>query len=351
MNKLQSFVACLLATVFLASTVRAEEDEPPPFGASDVVIEADALPEGWTMLDEDVEGTPGTALESWALGVANGSGLDEDALYFETRILRRESGELATILVIEVEGDAQRFADALGNMASARGHALRRFGHPSRLFVVAAPEAIRPEVISLETTYAIGTLTRLAWERLQTGGRMAAIRYAEGAAAVDEAAGAPHTVLGLAAFGERDWDTAIAAFRKAFGRQAALRAEGRLALFGWGRFGQSLLMKQSAEVNAEARDALEKAVALEDVAKAGDPMYEWLYDLACAHNRLDETQKALDRLEQSFALAKQRAAQQVYVGLVQHAMRDPDLASLKENPRFKEIIRKATGGGSGHEGM
>jgi protocatechuate 3,4-dioxygenase beta subunit/putative intracellular protease/amidase len=82
-----------------------------------------------------------------------------------------------------------------------------------------------------------------------------------------------------------------------------------------------LQLKQAAKAAA----SYEKAIAL------GVHEFNTVYNLACAYALAGEKGKALTALEQTFGEGR---------GDIQHALLDPDLLSLRKEPRFRELFRK-----------
>jgi tetratricopeptide (TPR) repeat protein len=63
--------------------------------------------------------------------------------------------------------------------------------------------------------------------------------------------------------------------------------------------------------------------------RTGDPI-TW-YNLACTHARLGQRNAALDALEQALVQGYSR---------IGHLLRDPDLAMLRSDPRFTDLLRR-----------
>lgn len=353
MTTLRMLLSVLLGSVLLllASPVVAG-DEPPPFGASDLALEEEGLLDGWEIVYEDIEGTPGEAIEQWIVRVATGAGLEEDALFTEIRILDGPEDVAATIAVVEVEGDLGGLPKALAQQGKGLGYAVRPLGHPTRLLVVAAPEAVRSKVIDMQVDYAVGILARLAFERLEAGSYVGAQAFARGARVIDAKAGAPLVVLGMVATKESQWDEAIEAFRIGFGKSAQKKAKGRMAMRGYAHYGYACLQKKDVEHDREGRDALEKCVALEENAGPKDPKFIQRYNLGCAHARLNEVDRALEQLEMALQLAKIKFGEHGLQQWVKNTVvPDEDWKNLKDNDRFQALIDKFTGGGEAPDGL
>jgi tetratricopeptide (TPR) repeat protein len=335
----------LLALLALLSTLPpalAEDavDEVPAYGAADLALETDALPERWRFADDLA---PAEALEAWVREVAGAAGVAENDLLVEARVVVTSEEAVVPTLLVEIDGEAKPAAEALEKAGPGRGRFVRRMGHPSRLLVAGGEEAVRNQVVTLNVTYAVETLSRLAYERLEAGSRIAAIDFAQDVARIDRAAGMPWAVLGLAAAQAGDPLEAIDALRRAFQGEAGLRPRGRLALNAWGALGQTLLTQKNADMDREARGALDQALALEAFAGPKDGVHAYRYDLACALVRIGEPAAGIATLVKAFETAKAKLSGAAYGQFVSWATKDPDFEPVREDPAFKEAIEKASG--------
>ncbi len=337
-------LAFLIGPVGLSAAHAADQ---PTYGAQDIAIEDDGLAEGWEIVYDEVEGTPGDAIAEWAEGVARGSGLDpDDVLLTDVRLLQSPTGEHATLLVVEVDGDPGGFPAALKKAATGEGYAFRAMGHPSRLLVVAAPESIRKAVLNMENNYAVTTLTNMAYERFDAGSMVGARNYADGALAIDPEATMPYAVYGMIGVKEEDWNAAFENFQKAFKAQGKLQPTGRLAMWSYRNFGYALMKLKKPEADKAAAEALRRAIQHERYAEKDEYVQLFVphYNLACALARLKQTDAALDALENALLMAKERMPKAQVEGFVRsRVMTDEDLASIRDASRFQDLVEKATG--------
>ena len=161
-------LTALLGLAFaIAAAPAFAEDEPPPYGAADLAIEDDGLAEGWEIVYDELPGTPGEGIEVWIVSVGKACGIDEDALYTEYRILKGPEGVVATLAVVEIEGDLGSFPETLASRGKAQGYTVRPIGHPSRILVLASPESVRQAILDMEKQYAVRILSELGFERLE----------------------------------------------------------------------------------------------------------------------------------------------------------------------------------------
>jgi hypothetical protein len=329
----------------LAAAPALAEDEPPPYGAADLALEDDGLAEGWEISYDELPGTPGEGIEEWIVSVGKACGLDEDALYTEYRILKGPEAVVATLAVVEVEGELKSFPETIEARGKAQGYTVRSIGHPSRILVLACPESARQAVLEMELNYAVRILSELGFERLETGSNLSAMKMAQGARKIDAKAGVPFVVLGMAATKMEKWDEAIEAFRAGFAKSATVRAKGRLAMRGFAHYGYACLQKKDPTLDREGRDAFEKCIALEEHAEKKDPKFIQRYNYACALSRVSELDTALDQLEMALAYAKIHfgpAGVKQWIQTV--VVKDEDLKPIMGNPRFKALVDKFTGG-------
>lgn len=327
----------------LAAPLALADDEPPPFGASDLAVEEDLLPDGWSVLYDEVDDTPGEAIETWAVEVAGSAGVDEDDLLFEIRVLESPEKVHATLLVVEVDGDPTALESRLKRAAKEKGWRVRALAHPTRLLVIAAPSAMLDKLEAIQLAAAVKTLSRLGFERYDNGSLRGAERFAEGALALAPDAETPHAVLGLAAEKEQRWDDAVAAFEKAFAGKTAMAPEARLAFWAWQSYGLCLLKQKTKAAATKAATAFEQAIGLAEFAKKREPVFPVYYNHACALTLTGEYPKACAQLEKALELAKKRLGprrfRQVTVAEVQ---KDPDLEKLREQPCFEEMMDRVT---------
>lgn len=319
------------------------EEEPPPFGASDLVLEDEGLAEGWEIVYEEVPGTPGDALGEWVVQVATSCGLEEDAIFTEIRILKGPDDAGATIAVVETDGDPKSFPSTLEQRGKGLHYAVRTLGHPTRLLVVAAPEAHREAVEAMQVEYAVSILSRLGFERLTAGSQLGAIAFARGAREIDKRAGAPLVVLGMAAAKLEKWDEAVEAFRAGFADGVTIPAEGRVAMRGNAFFGYALL-KLTDQPSPEAVKVLERAVALEEHAEREDTTFATRQNLARAYVRTGQLDKAFAMLEKALEQGK------IHLGgeglrrwIEAQVVTADEWKKLLDDDRFKGVIERVTG--------
>jgi len=341
------FVSTLFVLLLLLAVApSAVADEPPSYGAADLILEEDGLKAPWEIVYDELPGTPGDALEAWVTSVAKASGIAEDDLLCETRILKGPDGVAATVLVLEVDGEPKTLERDLTARGQAQGHVVRTLGHGTRILVLAAPEAVRKLLLDMQVAYAVRSLTDQGWERFQADSLVGASMFAKGARKMDAKAGAPMVLLGMVATKAGEFDEAIEAFRAGFGKGVTVPATGRLAMRGYAHYGYACLEKKGEAAFKEGREAFQKCVALESEADPKtDPLYIQRYNLACAHSRLNEKDEALFQLEKALDMAKKRGMN-IARWVQNHVVKDEDLKNIKDHPGFKAIVERAMRGAS-----
>lgn len=342
------FLVILLACLAgLVGAPPAHAADQPTYGAQDITIEDEGLAEGWEIIYDEVDGTPGDAIVGWAEDVARGAGLDpDDVILTDSRVLKSPTGEYATLLVVEVDGAPGSFPEALKKAAASQGYAFRTMGHPSRLLVVAAPDGIRKAVLNMENTYAVTALTNMAYERFDSGSMVGARNYATGALAIDSEATMPYAVFGMIGVKEQDWNAAFENFQKAFKAPGKLQPTGRLAMWSYRNFGYALMKLKKPDADKAAAEALRRAIQHERYAEKDEYVQLFVphYNLACALARLKQKDEALDALETALLMAKERMPKAGVEAFVKNRLlTDEDLESIRGTARFEEIIEKATG--------
>jgi len=128
--------------------------------------------------------------------------------------------------------------------------------------------------------------------------------------------GARHRLLGTLAGQEHDYATALIHFRRA----AGLLPQDPVV------FRHLAAVLLAAQKPLEARDAIERALSL---TRPDASLY---YNKACVHARLGEVEPAFEALRRAVELGFERGSK---------ILQDPDLASLREDPRLAELADAA----------
>jgi tetratricopeptide (TPR) repeat protein len=338
---LTRLVPVVFALLLAAPCAYADGYEPPPFTADEVVLEADALPEGWTAAEST---DAATALEDAATEALKGAGfdLDEDGASASV-VVRDGAGAEVALLLLDLDADPAAAAAALKSKAGASGWTYRELGSPGRLVLASGPEASRATAVDVQVRQAVRSIAQMGFARYRDEAYGAARDRAEAALAIDPEAAAAHAVRGLAlaqAAGADEAKEALAELRRGLKAGAQVPAEGALALHAWATLGQKLLMgPKSAEADREAKQAYEKAVSLESHDKPGSVFVAGLhYDLGCAHARLGEKEAAIREVEKGLRGLKE-ADPKAWPQHLEHAKsKDPDLDSIRSDPAFAEML-------------
>jgi tetratricopeptide (TPR) repeat protein len=340
------FPLALLGLALLLTAVPAlADDEPPPYGASDLVLEEEGLTDGWEVVYEEVPGTLGERkMEEWIGSVRKSAGVDEDAFLAEIRVLKGPDGAAATLAVVEVDAEATVLAETLEQRGKALGYLVRSLGHPSRVLLIEGPEASRQAVEEMQLHYAVRSLANLGFERLTAGSQVGAIAFARGAQSIQKKAGAPLVLLGMAAAKLEKFQDAIEAFRAGFKDGVPAPATGRLAMRGNAHYGYVLLKSEGKAPAAEAVKALERAVALEEHAEKEDSTFATRQNLARAYLRVGDTDKAFATLEKALEMGKMKLGVAGLMQWIQMQVASADeWKPLLEDARFKGVIQRVTG--------
>ena len=214
--------------------------------------------------------------------------------------------------------------------------------------IVSSPKGAGDYLADWQVGQAVLRLSNRSMERLQHALRdrdreqfQRAMRALETAAEIEPDAGAVHAVRGLVAmYVARKPDDAIVAFRKAIASDAPVPADVRLQVEVAGNLGQLLLTRGDASLHEEARRVLEKAVSWD--AHNGNPLARFgnRYNLACAYALMGHTDKAFKALEESLAMGRDELGDGYGRHYLHAKDRDPDMASLRGDPRFKKLMEK-----------
>lgn len=337
------FGALLGLALLLAASPALAGDEPPPFGASDLVLEDEGLADGWEVSYDEIPGTIGEEkMTEWIAATARTAGVEEDAFFAEIRVLDGPEDAAATLAVVEVDAGASALPDTLKTRGQAAGYLVRPLGHATRVLIIEGASAKAIEAMQLD--YAVRSLSKLGFERLVAGSQVGAIAFAKGAQAIQKKAGAPLVLLGMAAAKLEKFEDAVEAFRAGFQSGAPIPAEGRVAMRGNAFFGYVLLKDESKAAAKEAVEVLERAVALERFAEEDDTTFATRQNLARAYVRVGDLDRAFPQLQKALEMGKIKLGG---AGLMNYIKAQVATAAewkpLLEDPRFKRAIENATG--------
>ena len=346
MTNLRAFLPALLGlALFLAASPAVAGDEPPPYGASDLVLEEEGLDDGWEVSYDELSGTLGEEkMESWIGTVAQSAGVDDDAFLAEIRVLKGPESTAATLAVVEVDEEAKALAETLEQRGKALGYLVRSLGHPTRLLLVEGPDAARQAVEAMQLRYAVRSLSNLGFERLNAGSQVGAIAFAKGAQSIQKKAGAPLVLLGMAASKLEQFPDALEAFRAGFKEGVPAPAEGRLAMRGNAFYGHVLLKSEGKAPAQEAVKALERAVALEKYADKDDTTFATRQNLARAYVRVGDMDKAFQMLEKALEMGKVKLGVAQLMGYIRgQVVTAEEWKPLLEDRRFTSVVERVTG--------
>lgn len=332
------FLLGALCVALVVTPARAGDE--PIYDGDDIALEPEYMPDGWTLDDDD---EIAEALEAFVEEVASADpDLDVDTV---ERVVRHADLPPIPVVLVTIDGNAEVFAKRLESAATGR-YGFRRMGSPSRLLLYEAPADVHSALEKAHVVASVRALTARAIEKFELGSRVGAQQYAEGAAMIAPDAGAPQAILGLVLDAEEKRGEAIAVFRKALRDGASIPPEGLIRYRSWRTLGQDLLLQKDASLDAEARDALQAAVDMEDALGDDSPKdsYATHYDLACALSRLDQRDAALGRLGRALTLAKREMETGRYrMFLINHVPKDPDLENIRKDPRYEKVIAESAG--------
>ncbi len=342
-------LAVLLVAFALAAGARADDPMPggspadewtaPPYGAQDMRLSDAVLPEGWKIVEGGT--SPAVkAVEDAAKAGAAGAGVPPERVTAHATALALPGGASATIVLIDVDADPKGLSTRMAATAEKEGWGFREMGSPARLLVVLAAEDLREKVKTVQSHAAARFLAVTSWSELEAHIEHRAEALARGALAIDDGCAPAHLTLAEVearkAQGFRPpgpLDDAIREFRAAIDGKGSTPLDKSQVVVAKGDLAQCLLTKGGAD--AEAKDLLLAAVEGGDLVDRPRRMGN-VYNLACAHARLKEKDKAFERL--TAVLEENRKSK--IEGIQHWATGDPDLDSLKDDPRWKALVDK-----------
>jgi hypothetical protein len=117
----------------------------------------------------------------------------------------------------------------------------------------------------------------------------------------------------------------------------------RFAARTYGEWGLALLQQKDPEANRAAKPVLQKAVELEKFVEGTDAQWIHRYNLVCAQSLLGEKAEAIQGLEAILLLfqkAQGGSNEAAKAFLAQQVEGDEDLAPIRSEPAFAEMVKK-----------
>lgn len=336
-----------------------------PFTLAEILPAPDDLPDGWSEASiaqvlAEPEGAPNADVLA---RLARAAGVPGDAAQIRSLGIVREDeqgivhGVLAYV-VLGVEG--RTLAPRIAKAAEAHGWQVRNVGVPSAVLVAwSGDRAATPALLDWQTARTVRALCDRGWRAMSTarqGGDpiRARTRFARGqamiAAARDTLPDAGHVQAILARIFVQDTARASEHARKAIAPRAPVPAPPAILVGMAFSIGAQLLTRGGPEDLPTAAAVLEAGVAVEDAAEHPNQRFGNRYNLACTYARQGRIDAAFVQLEESLRYiksaweAEKRASPDGrsaldYPGHHAHAkVRDPDLASLRSDPRFARLM-------------
>jgi tetratricopeptide (TPR) repeat protein len=344
-------VALLALAAFLLlvwpGALRAEDEVPPaPFAVDDVAPAPGERPAGFEPVVAAGKVPDAAPTVGSLLTLLVQAGVPEAAVHVRSRAWQRPDGAVVVSSLLGVDGDAAAAGlEALRSAAETSGWKLRELGHPARLLVSwGSADDAREAAATWQAHLVVRRLCETTWVRVVAAGDreafQAALQVLAAAGRIEPRAAAFHALRGRVAEATRNPQVALESFRLALRPDAPVPAPESWLVIAAGRVGHMLLLQESESVLEEALAALQKAVALEEHADSPIARFGNRYNLACTLARLGRLDEALAELERSLETGK-RLLGDDYAQNYEHAReRDPDMAPLRPDPRFQELMKK-----------
>lgn len=318
----------------------------PRFAVKDVALTAAGLPEGWKVAPTDVPLAEEKALLDGITAAAT-EAKEPDVVPLTLAFLTPE-GKTVVVALAESLRDPTAFATSAQAAAAKNGWSYRDLGTPARVVLVSGPQAAREQALAAQVATAVRFLAKRAAEILDTwragqGSPIPAYVFSQGVLNIDPKHAPSHLIKGdmilrMEANGRAGAlvEDAVVHFRAALDKQATSPLSGDPLVEAHGLLGESLLRLKPPQ-DAQGRDALKEAVKRLPGSKVRREIgLRFLYNLACAHGRLKETDEAFARLTtflEDMAKATDAKPDQGW-------RTDPDFASLRDDPRWAELVKK-----------
>ncbi len=332
------------------------DPEVPVYSIEFLMPGEDDAPEGWKLRDRGApDGSP-TEDVLTAMSEACKCDLDEDNFYVETGVLKSGS-EKVGFAMVDVDKSVWAFRQKVDEAAAKHGWKVVELGAKGRLLIL-GPGAKQAAAADALTEHIVYELGELGMNRIRGGGghqekgRKTARTYIAAIGTMVGEAGVANAVEGVVRWleaqptkrGEKadnaKLDAASDAFAKALAKGAAYPPRGSVLVWCAGKHGGWLLQKKDKALLPEAKRVLELAVEHEREAKQNTQRFENRYNLACAFAREKNVEKALELVKGALEVGK-NMPQQWFRNQYKHIdEKDPDMAPLRQDPRFSEMMQK-----------
>jgi hypothetical protein len=350
---LGSLVFAVALSAFAPAPCSAEDPTPPPakwqgpdFDRDTITMRDEDAPEGWKALSEEESEKAAAAKEfgDAFLAAVSAAGFPGSEAAVGYRGLAKADGAVATVAYVGFYADPAKVVPLVKDAAAKKGWIVKEVTSPARLIVVLAPEAHREALAAHATRMAGKRLAAAAKDAYQNQNGAEAIQtLAKYALALEPKAADAHFALAFASQ-PRDpkapssaWKKSIEEMRAALAADAAFPLPEDDRLVAMGELGGFLLQSAGDDaVNREAKDLLQKA--WEGAHKKGGEKagIGWRYNLACAHARLKEKDKAFEHLHGVLDVVIKNPVR----GISGWWLEDPDFLVLKDDPRWKATVEK-----------
>ncbi len=322
----------------------------PGYSIEFLMPSGDSVPEGWKVSDRAAAGAPS---EDGLTELAESCKLDDDTFYVEVGTLQSGSDKVG-IAMLDIDENVWAYRAKLDAQASANGWTVMELGSPSRVVVASGAQAKAALAkLKVHVVYAIGEMAMnrvRGRSAMEAAGQEAALEYTKAIGELVPDTGLAHGLVGRVHWlrampkkrGEKPdkalQDKAIASFKKALADGAKHPPKGRVLVWISGTHGNLLMEKKDKSLMKEATRSFEIAVEHEVDAPTNNQRYGNRYNLTCAYARLGRIEDAFKMLKKSIETGKTLPEGQWRQSFKHMEEKDPDLAALREDPRFSKLM-------------
>ena len=334
----------VLLMVLAPFAVAEDEVQIPGYSVKDLIYTPEDMTKDWTEIsEENASKTAPTAARLRDLGTS--IGVAKDAVHVESRTLRHGPSKGVVVLsMVDINADPKTFSAGLQLNATVLGWNVRELGSPMRLLITSSGK-LSAGAADWQKGLAVYKLAALGWSRLMQEpnqeGFMKAQAMFDAGTRIEPKAGVILAMLGRVRMAMRQQDAANEYFEKALQKDVPLPPKGALAVDAAGSFGLALLLKEDDELLGEALRVLKMSVDLEKHTRNPGSKFNNRYNLACTYARLGKKDEAFSELDRCLTVGKEVMGADGYAQAYAHCKEaDPDMATLREDPRFEELMKK-----------
>lgn len=346
-------VACIGGLAFAHGGPRLEKlgeapIEQEPFSIQAIAPRADDRPQGWSAATAKNTFPEAAPTETAVLALAKNAGVDAKGVTIRVFHWIHDGSHKGVLLLCGMPKPTASLISALAGALTERRWTVCQLGGPSRLAIAWSDQSDgAADLLRWMQDHAAAYLCASAVEEIELSGEkgdrslyLRAFARLNSAGRIQPRAARYHAIKGRMLVQLKRGLEALPHLRVILEEGLPVPATDEEMWYAANVVGTHLLVNGGPQRLQEALRALTRAVKLEMHAMDALSRFGDRYNLACALVRLKKFDDAFRELEASLAKGK-RELGRLYSFHFEHCRdKDTDMAPLKSDPRFDEILKK-----------